>query len=311
MITCVAANPSIDKVFEVERLERGSVHRPLAFLQVPGGKAINTARAAAALGGAVEVVGFAGGHAGGWVAQELAGAGIETHLVEATAETRSCFSVLDRESGRLTEFYEAGGAITEAEWDALERAVAPLLGPRRWLSVSGSLPPGAPAPGYARLLASAIRAGGLTAVDASGDSLREALASADLVKVNAQEAAELLGVEVDSSVQAQDAVRCVADLSGGGVAVVTRGPEGAVMCGPDGATWEASLDVVGPYSVGSGDSFLGGLLAGRERGLEWPAALALGLAAGTANAETRGPGRLDCARAEALAARVRVRESSR
>ena len=28
MIVCLAANPSVDKLFEIERLVRGDIHRP-------------------------------------------------------------------------------------------------------------------------------------------------------------------------------------------------------------------------------------------------------------------------------------------
>src|SRR5439155_73796 len=38
VIVCVAPNPSIDKLFVVERLEQGAIHRPASFVQVPGGK---------------------------------------------------------------------------------------------------------------------------------------------------------------------------------------------------------------------------------------------------------------------------------
>jgi lysophospholipase L1-like esterase len=49
VIVCFAANPSIDKLFEVDRLVPGAIHRPLAFVQTAGGKGLNVARAAHAL----------------------------------------------------------------------------------------------------------------------------------------------------------------------------------------------------------------------------------------------------------------------
>ena len=36
MLVCLAANPSIDKLFEIERLVKGDIHRPSGFLQVAG-----------------------------------------------------------------------------------------------------------------------------------------------------------------------------------------------------------------------------------------------------------------------------------
>jgi fructose-1-phosphate kinase PfkB-like protein len=67
MIVCVAANPSIDKLFVVDRVTSGAIHRPLSFVQVAGGKGLNVARAAVALGADVEVVAMVGGHAGAWI----------------------------------------------------------------------------------------------------------------------------------------------------------------------------------------------------------------------------------------------------
>jgi hypothetical protein len=46
VIVCVAANPSIDKLFEVERLVAGGIHRPIGFVQTAGGKGLNVARSA-------------------------------------------------------------------------------------------------------------------------------------------------------------------------------------------------------------------------------------------------------------------------
>lgn len=85
MILCVAPNPSIDKLFEVERLEPGEIHRPTSFTQVPGGKGLNVARAAATLGADVHVVALLGGHAGRWIADEI---GLPLTAVWTTAETR-------------------------------------------------------------------------------------------------------------------------------------------------------------------------------------------------------------------------------
>ena len=55
----MAANPSIDRLYELERLTPGAIHRPRLVLSVAGGKGLNAARAAASLGAGVEIgVGF-------------------------------------------------------------------------------------------------------------------------------------------------------------------------------------------------------------------------------------------------------------
>ncbi|MBA3691823.1 MAG: 1-phosphofructokinase family hexose kinase, partial [Actinobacteria bacterium] len=86
--------------------------------------------------------------------------------------------------------------------------------------------------------------------------------------------------------------------------------DGVVLAAPDGSCWEGRLYVQGRYPVGSGDSFLAGLVVALDRGDAWGEALQLALGAATANAELAGAGRLDPSRAEALAARAEVRELS-
>lgn len=309
VIVAVAANPSIDKLFEVERVVPGAIHRPSAFIQVPGGKGLNVARAAHTLGGDVTAVALVGGHTGRWAEEALAAEGLVVRVARAAAETRAALSVTDRRTRGLTEFYEAGSPISGDEWTGLEEIVSSLLASATWMTLSGSLPPGAPADGYRRLIERARARGVSTALDARGEMLAAALpALPDLVKVNAEEAAGLIGEPAESLAEASSAARILRERAGGAghSGVVTRGAEGAVLAAADGTGWRGRLHVRGPYPVGSGDAFLAGLVVARDRGASWPDALALALGAGAANAELAGAGRLDPARAETLAALAKV-----
>jgi fructose-1-phosphate kinase PfkB-like protein len=67
------------------------------------------------------------------------------------------------------------------------------------------------------------------------------------------------------------------------------------------------LYVRGRYPVGSGDAFLAGLVTGLDRGDGWDRALCIALGAATANAEIAGAGKLEAARAGALAEQAEVR----
>lgn len=304
MILAVAANPSIDKLFEIDRLNPGTIHRPRAFVQVPGGKGLNVARAAHSLGADVHATGILGGHAGRWLAEALAGEGVPGTFAWVDGETRASLSVADTETGGLTEFYERGQDIGPDGWERLEHVVRSEIVGRSWMTMSGNLPPGAPDDGYARLTAIARDAGVRVALDARERALAEGIvACPDLVKVNQEEAGWLLGTAVSSPEDARvaaDALR--ARLDGAGVGIVTCGAEGALVAGPDGGVLHGRLYARGPYPVGSGDSFLGGLVTALERGDPWPEAVAHALGAAAANAEMPGAGRLDPARAADLAA---------
>ncbi len=295
MIVCAAANPSVDRLFEVERLHPGSVHRPGLFAQVAGGKGLNAARAAATLGEDVHVVVILAGHAGRWLEGELERAGISVHAVWVDGESRSSLSVANRSGGGLTEFYEHGVEIGTEAWHRFAGAAAALSASADWMAISGSLPPGAPADGYLTLCSSCPLA---------ADTVERRPATADLVKLNAGEAGQVTGVATGTAEGALAAARSL--RSGGGAGAVTRGPAGAVLALADGSAFTGTLDAPGAYPVGSGDSFLAGLVVARATGAGWDDALALALGAGAANAAVPGAACFSRDHAERLAARASV-----
>ena len=93
MIVCLAANPSVDRLFEVERLVKGDIHRPSGFVQVAGGKGLNVARAARSLGADVCAVALLRGHTGRWLQESLVAEGVEGEFVWTHGESRSSLSV--------------------------------------------------------------------------------------------------------------------------------------------------------------------------------------------------------------------------
>ncbi|MDP9329010.1 MAG: PfkB family carbohydrate kinase, partial [Actinomycetota bacterium] len=284
MIVCLAANPSVDKLFEVERLRPGEIHRPDGFVQVAGGKGLNVARAAHSLGGDVCSVAMLRGHTGKWLAEMLDAEGVQGSFVWTHGENRASLSVADRETGGLTEFYEHGAEVPEASWVETVQAVADLLPGAQWLTISGSLPAGAPVEGYREVVAEARAAGVKIALDSEGERLRFALwGRPDVVKVNAHEASGLLDVSTETLEGAVMAARELRERAGGDghAGLVTLGAEGVVLAAPDGSCWEGRLYVRGRYPVGSGDSFLAGLVVALDRGDGWPEALQLALGAAT------------------------------
>ncbi|HEX9123056.1 MAG TPA: hexose kinase [Actinomycetota bacterium] len=309
MIVCVAASPSVDKLFEVDRVEVGRIHRPEAFVQVPGGKGLNVARAAHALGAEVRATGILAGHAGRWIEDALAAEGVPGTFAWIEGETRASLSIADATDRGLTEFYERGSDIGPGGWALLETSVRELLPGAGWMTISGYLPAGAPDDGYARLVKVAHAEGVPVALDTRDEPLVMGIsASPDVVKVNAEEAGDLLGGSVrtlEDAVEAATEIRWRLDGKRR-AAIVTRGAEGAVVVDPEGDVLQAHLYERGRYPVGSGDAFLGGLVTGLDRGATWPEALALALGAAAANAMLPGAGRLDAATALEFASRAVV-----
>lgn len=305
-LLCLATNPSIDRLLEVSEFRIATIHRPTAAWAVAGGKGLNVARSAATLGAAVRVVGILAGHAGRWIADELDRLGIGGDFLWVAGETRTCVSILDRRSGRLTEFYEPGPPVAD-RWETfvglVERALA--RGPAV-VTISGSLPPGAPVDGLAVVCSLAARAGIPVIVDSHGEALSAALETAPwLVKINATEAAGLTGMRLGGERSALVATTAIARRAGFG-AIVTRGARPAIAVSRAGSWSITPPQVEARYSVGSGDAFLGGLAVAIAAGESFAAALRLAAAAGAANAARPGAGEIDATLARSLASSVRL-----
>jgi 1-phosphofructokinase family hexose kinase len=305
-LVSVAANPSIDRLVEVDRLVPGTIHRPDRVRSVPGGKGLNVARAAALLGVDVVAVGILAGHAGRWVAASLSALGVDCRFAWTSGETRTATSVADRSDGSMTEFYERGPQVDATAWRELEALVATAIAEDvAVLAMAGTLPPGAPADGYARLVRTATARGIEAIVDAGDAALEAAIAAGPwLIKVNAAEAASVVGRRVtpDDALEAADELVRMGATN----AIVTLGSAGAAGR-LDGARWRIGAPPEpGRYPVGSGDAFLAGLAAGRLARMDAEATLRLAASAAAANALVPGAGAFEPAVARDLGSRISV-----
>ncbi|MFX4271153.1 1-phosphofructokinase family hexose kinase [Propionibacteriaceae bacterium Y1685] len=308
MITVAGISPSLDITYRVDDFQLGEIHRPTDVLRCAGGKSLNMARAARRIGAEVHLVGIFGGGTGAWLVEALKADGISVDAVDVPTETRTCVSIASASSGVMTEVYENAPTFDEATWSALVGELGRDLANRPgWLSISGSAPSGLPDTALADLVRLGADAGVKVAVDTHSAALPAAVAAHPaLVKVNRSEAATLLGVPTDGDLVAM-AQQVHADSDA--LVVLTDGADGAVAT--DGTTAvRATLEQVrGSYPVGSGDSFLGGLVTELDRGADLPTALATAMACGTANALEPGPALFDTERVRELAAAVRITQA--
>jgi len=300
-LVAVSLSPSIDVTYVVDSFVVGEIHRTEQVHRVPGGKGFNVARAAHALGADVVATGVLGGDTGAWMVQALARTGMRLRPVAGNQPTRTCVAVADAATGSLTEVYEPAPRIEPRAWGTLVATVGELSREHAsWVSLSGSLPPGPVPQALADLIRVAQEGGAKVAVDTHSTALAAAVgAGPDLIKVNVREAASVL-YGPDHLLEPHPLAPLV--LAQGlldrsprtELAIVTAGADGAVALTRAGRILRAQLDVVGPYPVGSGDSFLGGLLhALTRRPDDLDGALTLATAAGAANALMPGAGRLD------------------
>ncbi|MFE6996296.1 1-phosphofructokinase family hexose kinase [Microbacterium sp. NPDC057659] len=269
MIVTVTPNPALDLTWHVEKIVPGGTHRADAGAARAGGKGLNVARVAHAAGADVVAVTTVGGATGDEFAAELTAAGVPAVLVPVVAATRRSIALVDEALGDTTIVNERGIAPTDAEWDALRRAVAEALAspaperaqsspaparalaspaPERALAspaperaqrdegrpvlvISGSVPPGTPEDLLPSLIALGREAGATVIADTSGPALlRAADAGADVLKPNAAELAEATGI-ADPIDGARELLR-----RGASLILLSRGAEGMLAVSAGGGS---------------------------------------------------------------------------
>jgi 1-phosphofructokinase len=307
-------NLTLDRLLRIDELRPGEVLRFSEATIAPGGKGVNVARVARALGFPAFLVALAPGRTGRAVVELLADEDLHVGPVATSGEVRAASIVLER-SGRVTVLNEPGPAVSGEAWRVYESAVGQHLAGHRFLVCIGSTPPGSLPQAYGRLVRLARDRGLPSLVDASGASLAGALeAGADVVTPNLAEAEGLLlGGSTQPAAERSPATKDRAleaagalVARGAGTAVVTVGAGVAVDRGSQ-RWWVDAPSVAVRNPVGAGDSLVGGLVGALERGDDFRAALGLGVAAASASAETGFPGLVDPDRVRSLIPNVTFR----
>lgn len=295
MILGLALSPALDITYEVARLEVGGITRPRVVTRVAGGKTLNAVRAARQLGADAAVVVALGGHAGAQVEELLAADGVPAEIVRVAADTRMCIAIVEETGGASsTDLYEPSSPLTDAEWERFADATVEVVVARSAQGpvsavLSGSLPPGIRPHSVALLLNELRQRGARIIVDSSGEGLRATAPQADLVKINRAEASELIGSDAPDAASAASAIFAL----WGRDVVVTDGVVGGAARIDGRALSFGPPRTIGRFPAGSGDAFLGGLLAALE--MDAPDPLKAGRDAAERNARIAGQGVLAAA----------------
>lgn len=284
MIVTLTPNPSLDVLFEADRLVWDDANRLAAPRRRPGGQGINVARAVLELDADAFAVAPLGGAIGVMLRRMLERERTPLQVVEIAGETRLFVGVREGGSGRSLLLNPRGCELRAEEVDALAEATLSAVGSARaaWLACCGSVPPGVAEDFYARLGVEARERGVAFVPDCDGEPLKlAAQAGCDLLVPNAHEAGRLLGRRVRGAEDAAAAARGLLRF-GPRWAAITLGADGAVAATANGAWHAVAPQASGGSAVGAGDAFLAALLVAFERGAEAPEALRHAVAAGTA-----------------------------
>jgi 1-phosphofructokinase len=307
MILTVTLNAAVDRTLVVPSLSLGHRHRAPESVTLAGGKGINVARGLRTLGVPVLATGFAGGRNGDAIRDGLSEAAIPFDLVEIEGYSRTSTAIIDPMAGTQTEINEYGPEVSPAEIREFSRRLEHLMEYATAVVFAGSLPPNLDEGFFVGLVQRSRERGLYTVVDSTPSVLRAALkANPSLVSPNQHEAESVVGFDF---IEDGDFLRGLSRL-------VELGASGACITSPSGHSYLTTEDgivsaraprVEALSTIGSGDAYLAGLLAGLlHRNLAPVDAVRMAAGCAGANAETLGAGVFDARRAEELSESVQI-----
>jgi len=285
----VTPNPAIDQVVEVPVLEWGDTAMATSVRRAAGGKGINMARVAVAMGHQATAIYTAGGAAGRFLTEELElNAGMLTAVpVGIRAETRTN-TVLHAPTGRSLKVNLPGPTLNAAEADALVDVVLQRLPGHSAVALAGSLPAGFSTDHLTRLL-TGIRAAGVPLLaDLQADALLLACALARplLIKPNIRELGEALGRPLPTERDALEGARELVTRGARNVAL-TDGPRAAYLITAT-SIWKSRPAPISSRTMsGMGDAFGTGFVAAKLDGMPDEECLSEAMAWGGAVAQAR------------------------
>jgi 1-phosphofructokinase family hexose kinase len=312
MILTVTLNAAVDRTLVVPSLSLGHRHRASESVTLAGGKGINVARSLRTLGVPVLATGFAGGRNGDAIRDGLSEAAIPFDFVEIEGYSRTSTAIIDPMAGNQTEINEYGPEVSSAEAREFSQRLEHLLEYATAVVFAGSLPPNLDEGFLVGLVQRSRERGLYTVVDSTPAVLRAALkAGPSLVSPNQHEAESVVGFDF---IEEGDFPRGLSRLMELGAldACITSREGHSYLTSETGIVSAQGPRVEGLSTIGSGDAYLAGLLAGLlHRNLAPVDAVRLAAGCAAANAETLGAGLFEARRAEELAESVRLEMLSR
>jgi len=286
-------NPAWQKLFILDKLVPGAVHRLAPGREFASGKGINMGRVLAKLGCPSHLVQFAGGYTGERLLAEINSAKIAHTTVVTKAATRICTTLSDH-TGESTELIEPSPELVAGEVDSLFQKMLPLWTAASRVALCGTAPTGFD---WTRL-GLLKREKRFLYLDAWTGIDPWLVQGVRLLKVNAEELARLLGVASGGGVVDLFALAKVAlERFPIETLVVTQGSRRVLVFRK-----ERVLSLNPPKArnfvnaIGAGDSFLAGWIAADSVGLSVEGCLARAVAVSSVRCEAELPWELDLER---------------
>ncbi|OOM16426.1 1-phosphofructokinase family hexose kinase [Clostridium saccharobutylicum] len=289
MILVINLNASIDKRYEMENIEKGTVMRAKSVENTPGGKGLHVANVATILKEECIATGLLGGKSGEFIEEKLKDYGIKQDFVKIKGETRECLAFITDDLVQ-TEILEPGPEVSEKEKQIFIDKYKEFIKDSDVIVASGSVPRNVSQDFYRNLIELANAQGKKFLLDTSGELLKEGIKGKPyFIKPNRDEIEALTGRKINSI---GDAINEIKEFQKRGIkfVAISLGEQGSIA-GCEGKFYKVTVPKVNAVNpVGSGDSYVAGIAVSIKRGYDMIHTLKYASACGTANAVEKETG---------------------
>ena len=284
-------NPALDKSALITQVMPNEKLRCQLPSFEPGGGGVNVARVVKRLGSEAQAIYPGGGATAEHFEQLLREEGIDQKRIQVKNRMRENLTVTEKTTGNQYRFVFPGAPLDTQEWEKCLEIVLDQAREKKFVVVSGSLPPSVPDDFYARLVCKIRNMDHdvKLIVDTSGKPLVKLHKTGFfLLKPNLRELRDLTGRDLKSENEQEKASKELIDEGTCEVVILSLGPAGLLLSTKQMQKHFRSPTVTVKSRVGAGDSTVAGIVTGLMRNYDIEEAVMLGIAAGAAAAMTPG-----------------------
>lgn len=264
-VLTVTLNPAIDITLEISDFTTNRVNRVNNSRKDPGGKGINIATALSEGGINCDVTGFLGRENADIFEEHFKNHYITNRFIYIDGSTREGIKVTDHKNRTTTDINFPGFEIDRESIDQFISEYTNMVEDYDYIILSGSLPPNIDRDFYTLLTSISHSRGKFTVLDTSGEALFNAINSGNitLIKPNIDELLELYPY-IDKTVEDFHAIDRVVEeiLNNVEIVALSLGDRGSRVYTRDGIYVINTPNIHIKSSVGAGDTYLAGFIAG-------------------------------------------------
>ena len=303
MITLISLNSSIDQVYIGEEFNPGSINRVNLAYRGAGGKTINVLKVLHTLNIPIQLIAFKAGITGNMLEKQISKLGIPTKWIEVVGESRFCTTVITEH--KTFELLEHGHETTAMHIDELINEINLVQHETTYFVMTGSKPPKMTEEQYQMIINALQQTNIPFVLDTSGELLNIAYrANPFVLKPNEHEFRMLTDLQGETIAHYKEALLQLKD--GPKNLFVSLGASGALLKSNGKIYYAFAPPIQAINSVGSGDSFLAGFLAGLYNNKSVEESLVMAMAAGMANAEEISIAQINVNRIDVLSQTINI-----